>query len=84
MVGCVVHFYRNVLGIPFIVPRGTVEVRSARDESRAVEAAKRKFARRQGVESWTFRADSFDLVCPDRCPDQHLPRSRDIGGALSR
>jgi hypothetical protein len=72
MVSCVVHFYRNVLGIPFIVPRGTVEIRSARDESRAVEAAKRKFARRQGVNSWTFRADTFDHVCATGCPDQHL------------
>jgi hypothetical protein len=49
MVSCSVRFYRNVLGVPFSVPRGSVAIRSARDEARAVEAAKRRFARWQGV-----------------------------------
>lgn len=70
MVSCLVHFYRKVLGVPFLVPRGTVQIRSARDETRAIEAAKRKFARKQGVESWNLRADSFDLVCPSGSPGQ--------------
>jgi hypothetical protein len=71
MVDCSVHFYRNILGVPFLVPRGTVTIRSARDESRAIEAAKRKFARNQGVESWALRADTFDLVRPTGCPDPY-------------
>jgi hypothetical protein len=62
MVACLVHFYRKVMGVPFLVPKGTVTIKSARDESRAIEAAKRKFARMQGVESWNLRADAFDLV----------------------
>ena len=64
MLSFTVHFYRKVLGLSFLVPRGTVEIRSARSEARAIEAAKRKFARRQKVESWTLRADCFDLVAP--------------------
>ena len=63
---CWVHFYRSLFGVPFAVPRGRVEIRLARDEARAIEAAKRKFARRQGVPDWSLRADRFDIVCPDR------------------
>ena len=59
-----VHFYRRVLGVPFAVPRGSVEIRLARDEARAIEAAKRRFARRKGIEDWTLLADDFDIVCP--------------------
>jgi len=63
MLTCSVHFYRNVLGLPFSVPRGTVSIRAARDEARAVEAAKRKFARRQGLGDWHWCADHYE-VCP--------------------
>jgi len=80
MVNCSVQFYRNVLGVPFIVPRGTVNIRSARDERRAIEAAKRKFARNQGVESWTLRADTFDLVGLTGLPD---PDRSSSSGAMS-
>jgi len=80
MVNCSVHFYRNVFGVPFIVPRGTVNIRSARDETRAIEAAKRKFARTQGVESWTLRADTFDLVRLSGLPD---PDRSTPSGAIS-
>lgn len=62
MVGCSIHFYRKILGIPFAVAQGTVEIRSARDEARAVEAAKRRFERRFGIEYWRIRADSFDVA----------------------
>jgi hypothetical protein len=61
-----VHFYRSVLGVPFALPRGRIEIRSARDEARAVAAAKRKFARRLGVPDWSLRADRFDVVCSDQ------------------
>jgi hypothetical protein len=64
VLSCRVHFYRNVLGLPFSVPRGRVEIRRARDETRAIEAAKRRFARRQGVADWSLIADHFDVVCP--------------------
>lgn len=59
-----VHFYRSVFGVPFAVPQGKIEIRSAHDEGRAVEAAKRKFARRFGVTDWSLRADRFDIVSP--------------------
>ncbi len=62
MVGCSIHFYRKVLGVPFSVAQGTIEIRCARDEARAVEAAKRRFERRLGIEHWTIRADSFDVA----------------------
>ena len=62
MTTCWVHFYRNVLGVPFAVPKGTVQIRLAHNESRALEAAKRKFARRFGVRDWSLRADQFDIV----------------------
>ena len=65
-----VHFYRKVLGLSFSVPRGTVAIRAARDEARAVEAAKRRFARRQGVQDWTWCADAFDI-----CPDERSPQA---------
>ncbi len=66
-----VHFYRSVLDVPFAVPRGRIEIRSARDEARAVEAAKRKFARRVGVPDWSLRADQFDVVSTEqRRPNQ--------------
>jgi hypothetical protein len=68
MVSCVVYFYRKVLGLPFSIPKGAVPIRSARSEARAIEAAKLKFARRQRVEDWSVRADSFDLICPDKLP----------------
>ncbi|MBM0204548.1 hypothetical protein JNW90_16740 [Micromonospora sp. STR1s_5] len=62
MVGCSIHFYRKILGLPFAVAQGTVQIRSARDEVRAVEAAKRRFERRLGIEHWRIRADSFDVA----------------------
>jgi hypothetical protein len=66
MVNCDAHFYRKILGVPFSLPRGTVHIRRARDQTRAIEAAKLRFARYQGVTDWSLRADCFDLVCPDR------------------
>jgi hypothetical protein len=66
MVHCVVYFYRKVLGVPFSIPKGAVPIRSARSEERAIEAAKLKFARLQGVDNWDVRADSFDLICDDK------------------
>jgi len=62
MVGCSIHFYRKILGVPFSVAQGTVEIRRARDEARAVQAAKRRFERRLHIEHWTLRADTFDVV----------------------
>lgn len=62
MVGCSIHFYRKIFGLPFAVAQGTVQIRSARDEVRAIEAAKRRFERRFGIRDWRSRADSFDVV----------------------
>ena len=65
MLTCSVHFYRKILGVPFAAPQGKVEIRFARNQIRAVEAAKRRFARRLGLSHWRLGADDFDLVCPD-------------------
>ena len=62
MVRCVVYFYKKVFGVPFSLPQGAIHISRARNEARAVEAAKRKFARLHRVTEWQLRADSFDLV----------------------
>jgi hypothetical protein len=62
MIRCVVHFYKTVLGVPFSLPQGSIHIIAAKNEARAVEAAKRRFARRRGIADWTLRADSFDVV----------------------
>jgi hypothetical protein len=62
MLKWVVYFYRKVTGVPFSLPQGAVYILFARNEVRAVKAAKRRFARRHGVRDWRLRADSFDLV----------------------
>jgi hypothetical protein len=62
MIQCVVHFYRTILGVPFSLPQGSIHIAAAKNEARAVEAAKRRFARRRGVASWKLGADSFDVV----------------------
>jgi hypothetical protein len=66
MIRCVIHFYKTILGVPFCLPQGSIHIVAAKNEARAVEAAKRRFARRRGVADWTFRADSFDVVRPLR------------------
>ena len=62
MVSCSVHFYRKILGVPFAAPQGKIEIRWARNQVRAVEAAKRRFARRLSLSDWRLAADSFDIV----------------------
>lgn len=70
MLRCSVHFYRKVLGLPFAVAQGTVEIRLARNEARAVAAAKHRFERRLRIEDWTLRADCFDVGPPRFSPTQ--------------
>jgi hypothetical protein len=60
MVRCKVNFYRSFFGLS-LWSRGTVEIRSARDQARALEAAKRRFARRKKVTHWKLGADAFDV-----------------------
>ena len=65
MVSCSVYFYRRVLGLRFAAPQGKIEIRAARDEARAVQAAKQRFARRLKLQDWQLAADCFDVVCPE-------------------
>jgi hypothetical protein len=65
---CVVSFYREVFGVPFEIARGSIPIASARSEARAIEAAKRKFARRHGVTEWTLLADGFDCFQSSDAP----------------
>jgi hypothetical protein len=62
MIRCVVYFYKDIFGVPFSLPQASIHIAAAKNKARAVEAAKRKFARRRGVADWTLRADSFDVV----------------------
>ena len=77
MVSCVVYFYKQVCGVPFSLPQGSVHISFARNEDRAIEAAKRKFATRRGVPDWKVRADSFDLVRVG------MPRSQQLQSVLT-
>jgi ribulose-5-phosphate 4-epimerase/fuculose-1-phosphate aldolase len=63
MFACTIHFYRTVFGVPFAVPKGSIEIRSAHNEGRAIEAAKLRLARRHRLFAWTLIADTFDMAC---------------------
>ena len=57
-----VSFCKQVMGVPF--PISTVEIRRARDLTRAVRAAELRFERRHNLPSWRVWAD--DVSCQDR------------------
>jgi hypothetical protein len=49
-----------VLGVPFQI--ASIEIRRARDISRAVRAAELRLARRTGVDDWHERADTVEAI----------------------
>ncbi|MEJ2376961.1 MAG: hypothetical protein P8Y71_16615 [Pseudolabrys sp.] len=57
---------------------GIVDIRSARDSDRAVQAAKRRFERMKRIPRWDLHADTFELEIDQREPD--LPRGRSLTG----
>lgn len=59
------NFCRTYLAVQFSVAAGTVELRSARGEERAVAAAKFRFARRFGFDDWSMVADQVSIVCQE-------------------
>lgn len=60
MIECRVNFCRDIMGVPFEV--GSIEIRRARDISRARRAAELKFARRRGVPDWRTCADVAEVA----------------------
>ena len=59
MAGFRVVFSRVLLGVPF--PVALIDVRRARDASRAVRAAELRLIRRMGLEDWRERADTVEV-----------------------
>jgi hypothetical protein len=54
-----VIFSRVLLGVRF--PVALIDVRRARDPSRAIRAAELRLIRRIGLEDWRERADTVDV-----------------------
>ena len=59
----------------------SIIIRSARTSERAIEAAKKKFARLEGIRDWKFHASLIDVETieveakpPDAAPAQRTPR----------
>jgi hypothetical protein len=53
----------------------SVEIRSAKTRDRAIEAAKRRFARQEGIRDWRIHASALEVeVIDDRSP----PSSEEI------
>jgi len=64
MNGYRVSFFKNLTssnGKAFKVCQRAIEIHSARDRSRAIEAAKSRFARLECVGDWKLHADHFDV-----------------------
>ena len=59
MAGFRVVFSRVLLGVRF--PVALIDVRRARDASRAVRAAELRLIRRMGLEDWRERADTVEV-----------------------
>src|SRR3712207_4308397 len=75
IVDCRTGFHRNVFGVPFKVACGMVEIHSARDLGRAVEAAKIRPARASRIADWRLRADHIKVEwCRNTSATQH-PRA---------
>lgn len=54
------HIYDST-GHPHDSVEGTVEVRQAKSQDRAVTAAQRRFERQKGIPSWSLYADRFEV-----------------------
>ena len=67
-----VSFCKEVMGVPF--PISTIEIRRARDLSRAVRAAALKFERRHALPSWRLRADDVACEGPEAADNPELGR----------
>ncbi len=51
----------NDSGHVFHCCQRVIEIRMAKSEDRAIEAAKRRFERRERVSNWTIHAGSFEV-----------------------
>ncbi len=54
--------------------QGVIDIRSARDSQRAVEAAKRRFERMKRIPRWDLHADTLEI--DER--QHNLPRGRSL------
>jgi hypothetical protein len=64
-----IRFIKNICddsGHPHKCVEGVVDIHQARDESRAIEAAKRRFERMKKIQRWDMYADTFELDTDQR------------------
>lgn len=60
---------RNDTGHMFHCCQRVVEIRLARSKERAIEAAKRRFARRERISNWSIHARSIEIEEIDVPPE---------------
>jgi hypothetical protein len=79
-----VSFFKRLTdstGHPVDVPQGSVEVHGDR-KSRAVRAARQRFAELKSVRTWTLRADyeNVEIIANRKCPlNSQLPSKLRLG-----
>jgi hypothetical protein len=59
-----IHFFNELMnssGHPFHCCQRVIEIRAAKSKDRAVEAAKRRFARRESISHWHVHAHSIEV-----------------------
>ncbi len=56
-----VNELRNDSGHMFHCCQRVVDIRRAKSKDRAIEAAKQRFARREGISKWTVHAQSVEV-----------------------
>jgi hypothetical protein len=70
MISYRVTFFKNLVnsnGHQFKCPQGSIDIRRARSDERALKAAQRRFERAKKIGDWTLYADvaELDAVEPD-------------------
>jgi hypothetical protein len=58
---CFTNELTNSSGHPFHCCQRIIEIRAAKSKDRAIEAAKRRFARRESISHWHVRAHSIEV-----------------------
>jgi len=66
---CFFNDLSNDRGHMFHCCQRTVEIRAAKSKERAIEAAKRRFARAERVSHWGAHARSFEIEDLSHLPD---------------
>ena len=78
-----VTFFKNLVdsnGHQFKCPQGSIDIRRARSDKRALQAAQRRYERAKNISHWTLFADvaEFEAIGPDgSCRRFVQPASRE-------